>query len=66
MPVTTADDVKDVEMPEWKKRALAAGSDASAAPFGMSWDTEKTISVHEASKKADGDNAHSHDHGHHS
>ena len=49
-------------MPEWKKKALAAGSDASAAPFGMSWNTESTVSATEASEKT-GD-GHSHSHGH--
>jgi urease accessory protein len=59
--VTSADDVKDVEVPEWKKKALAAGGDAAAAPFGMSWNTEESVSATEASKKADG---HDHSHGH--
>uniref|UniRef100_A0A7S3V6B8 CobW/HypB/UreG nucleotide-binding domain-containing protein n=2 Tax=Chaetoceros debilis TaxID=122233 RepID=A0A7S3V6B8_9STRA len=59
--VTSADDVKDVEVPEWKKKALAAGGDAAAAPFGMSWNTEESVSATEASKKVDG---HDHSHGH--
>ena len=64
--VTSADDVKDVEMPEWKKKALAAGkTDAGAAPFGMSWNTEETISATDASKKVEGSHDHGgHDHGH--
>ena len=57
--VVSAEDVADVEVPEWKKKALAAGGDASAAPFGMSWNTEGTVSATEASAKS-----HDHDHGH--
>ena len=51
--VTSADDVKDMDMPEWKKKALASGEnlDASAAPFGMSWGTESTTTATEAHKK---------------
>jgi len=64
-------------MPEWKKKALAANADATAAPFGMSWNTEESISATDASKKVGEaqavaeevvhehvDEAHSHDHGH--
>ena len=31
---------KEEEIPAWKKRALESGGDASAAPFGGSWNTE--------------------------
>jgi len=57
-----ANDVKDVEVPEWKKKAMAANADASAAPFGMSWGVEESTSATEASKKVQ--EAHSHSHGH--
>ena len=60
--VTSTDDVKDVEVPEWKKKALAANADATAAPFGMNWGKEETISATDASKKVD--ESHSHSHGH--
>ena len=64
--------MKDVEVPEWKKKALEAGKnlDASAAPFGMSWGTESTISATDAYKKVENvvsethDHGQSHDHGH--
>jgi len=50
--VTTEEDVKDVEIPEWKKKAISKGmTDASAAPFGMSWDKETSASVTDATKK---------------
>jgi len=53
--LTTADDVKDVEVPEWKKKALAnkdKGNDG-AAPFGMlSWNTEASTSATDAAKKS--------------
>jgi len=62
--VFTAEDVKDVDIPEWKKKALAAGTDASAAPFGMSWTTEATVSATEASEKTDDGHSHSHGHSH--
>jgi hypothetical protein len=56
----SSDDVKDVEVPDWKKKALAANVDASSAPFGMSWGVEESTSATEASKKVQD----SHDHGH--
>jgi zinc transporter ZupT len=40
--------VKDVEVPEWKKKALETRADPQAAPFGMSWNTEGTISATQA------------------
>lgn len=61
--VTSADDVADVDIPEWKKKALAAGGDASAAPFGMSWNTEGTVSATAASETVES-KTHDHDHGH--
>ena len=30
-------------MPAWKKRAMEEGGDASAAPFGGSWNTETSM-----------------------
>ena len=54
--VTSAEDVADVEMPEWKKKALeSGGGDASAAPLGMNWDVEGSKAK---------ETAHDHDHGH--
>ena len=42
--VTSAEDVKDVDMPEWKKKALAAGVTADAgsstSPESLNWNTE--------------------------
>ncbi len=45
--VTSKDDVSDVEIPLWKKKALSKGlDDVNAAPFGMSdWKTETSISA---------------------
>eukprot|EP00979_Chaetoceros_neogracilis_P007791 scaffold1674_cov284-Chaetoceros_neogracile.AAC.9 len=60
--VTSTEDVNDVEVPEWKKKALATNADASAAPFGMKWGTEESVSATNASKKVD--ESHSHSHGH--
>lgn len=34
---------KKEDMPAWKKRALEAGGDASAAPFGGSWGAESSM-----------------------
>ena len=66
--MTTAEDVKDVEMPAWKKRALEGNADASEAPFGMSWGQEATVSATAASEKTEtGSHSHSshdHEHGH--
>jgi len=66
--VTNEDDVKDVDMPAWKKRALEQGigntdADAKAAPFGMAgWNAEASVSASDAAKSKD--DGHSHDHGH--
>jgi len=71
--LTDAKDVKDVEIPAWKKKALEnANLDANAAPFGMtSWNMEASTSATEASKKEEAtptdtgcDDGHSHEHGH--
>ena len=62
--ITSADDVADVEVPDWKKKALAADADANAAPFGMNWGAEATVSATEASKKVEESHSHTHDHGH--
>ena len=45
--VTSKDDVADVEIPLWKKKALSKGlDDVNAAPFGMSdWKTEASVSA---------------------
>ena len=67
--------MKDVEIPEWKKKALAAGNnDAQAAPFGMTnWSNEASVSAtaDSASNKQEHhhehhshSHSHSHDHGH--
>ena len=48
--LTTANDVKDVEVPEWKKKALEKGGDATAAPFGMSWNVEESVSAKDSPK----------------
>lgn len=51
--ITSKEDVKDIEVPEWKKRALQAeATDPQAAPFGMSWNKEGTISATEAHREA--------------
>eukprot|EP00978_Attheya_sp_CCMP212_P038359 scaffold189266_cov52-Attheya_sp.AAC.3 len=78
--VTTAEDVKDVPVPQWKKDALAKGGagDTTAAPFGMSWDVEaKTAAtpaaaptpaappaVADTSHDHKHEHSHGHDHGH--
>jgi len=62
--VTSADDVKEVDVPEWKKKALAANADATTAPFGMKWDTEESITASAAAKKVEDAHSHSHGHGH--
>jgi hypothetical protein len=33
----------DVDEPEWKKRARESGADATAAPFGGTWNTESSL-----------------------
>lgn len=47
MPLTTPDDVKDMPIPEWKRKALQimTHSSANAAPFGGSWELESSLSV---------------------
>jgi hypothetical protein len=63
--VVTADDVKDVEVPEWKKKALQQDSaEAAAAPFGLSWTTEASTTASNAHEKPHSAETH-HDHGHH-
>jgi len=55
----------DVEIPEWKKKALAKGLGADAAPFGMtSWNMEASTSATDASKEHESGHDHGHDHGH--
>ena len=36
---------EDDDMPAWKKRALEAGNDPSAAPFGGNWHAESSLSA---------------------
>ena len=64
--MTTTEDVADVEVPEWKKKALAQNLDANAAPFGMTgWDTEASTSATDATaSKANDAHSHEHSHGH--
>ena len=71
--VTSSDDVADVDIPEWKKKALKEGLDANAAPFGMNdWNMEASTSATSASAAkgadesaaADGGHSHEHSHGH--
>jgi len=71
----TPDDVKDVEMPLWKKRALELGSaeSSSVAPFGGSWNTEASVAAtskplkltdteHSHADKHEHAHGHAHDH----
>ena len=63
--LTTANDVKDMEVPEWKKKALEkGGGDATAAPFGMSWTTEGSTSAtaRDAKRQKNHDHGHTHEH----
>jgi hypothetical protein len=75
--LTKPDDVKDVPLPEWKKKALAtAGVSTTAidAPFGGSWSTEATVaataetstpsSSNSNSMPTHSDHSHDHSHGH--
>jgi hypothetical protein len=66
--VTTAEDVKDVPVPQWKKDALAKGAgDTTAAPFGASWDVEANTAAIPApapAPPADMSHNHKHSHGH--
>ena len=56
--VTTAEDVKDVEVPEWKRRAVASKVDASSAPFGMSWNKEGSVSITDTSSQSQDSHEH--------
>ena len=62
--LTNADDVKDVPLPDWKKKALASAgtTNADAAPFGGSWNVEASVAASDAPTPAPSD--HSHDHSH--
>lgn len=62
--VTTADSVAHVPVPEWKKKALAAGAGAESAPFGGSWNMENSMAIpSEAKEEVKGhDHGHSHEH----
>jgi hypothetical protein len=73
--LTKPDDVKDVPLPEWKKKALAtAGATTTAvdAPFGGSWSTEAAVAATTAEKTTPScssipthsDHSHEHSHGH--
>jgi hypothetical protein len=63
--VVTADDVKDVEVPEWKKKALEQNSNTEAAPFGLSWTAEKSTTATEAHEHNEVEHdEHHHDHHH--
>jgi len=61
--VVTEEDVKDVEVPEWKKKALQQNANAEAAPFGLSWNTEAATTATDAHEKQ-ADHHHDH-HSHH-
>ncbi len=62
--VTSSSDVAGVEVPEWKKKALAKGLAADAAPFGMTdWNMEASTSATDAATATD-DHEHSHEHSH--
>lgn len=41
----------DDEMPAWKRQALEAGSDPTAAPFGGTWDTGSSLSASDGGVK---------------
>mmetsp|Transcript_62141 Transcript_62141/g.72670 ORF Transcript_62141/g.72670 Transcript_62141/m.72670 type:complete len:689 (-) Transcript_62141:16-2082(-) len=47
--ITTAEDVKNIPMPAWKKRALAQQepqkAEENSAPFGGSWNIESSLTV---------------------
>lgn len=47
IPLTTPDDVKDMPIPDWKRKALQlmTHSSANVAPFGGSWELESSLSV---------------------
>ena len=76
--VTSSDDVADVAVPEWKKRALDKDLNANSAPFGMSdWNTEASTSATDAvavavavttkpetAKEDSGSHSHEHAHSH--
>lgn len=73
--LTKPDDVKDVPLPEWKKKALATAATAAtsdAAPFGGSWTTEATVAATAKTSAPSGghttahthvDHSHGHSHG---
>jgi hypothetical protein len=59
--------VADVDIPEWKKKALKENLQADAAPFGMTnWNVEASTSATNAANEQAGkeDHGHSHEHGH--
>ena len=73
--LTKPDDVKDVPLPEWKKKALATTGTAAAsdaAPFGGSWTTEAVVAATAEASEPSGDttahthddHSHNHSHGH--
>lgn len=65
--VVTEDDVKDVEVPEWKKKALqqSATEAHAAAPFGLSWNAEASTTATDAHEKHSTETHHDHHHHHH-
>lgn len=73
--LTTPDDVADVDVPEWKKKALGQGKDdgtSAASLMGLNWNVEDTSSAatNKAKKEVvhedhhDGHHHHAHEHGH--
>ena len=47
--MTTEDDVKDVPVPDWKKKALEKKLDPTTVPIGdLSWNTEASASAAES------------------
>ena len=65
--VVTAEDVKDVEVPEWKKKALQQHTTSETAPFGLSWSAESSTTASDARQKhtAESETHHNHRHEHH-
>lgn len=65
--LTSPDDVADVDVPEWKKKALGDGTDAAAANsaslLGLNWNVEETRS--DTTKPNEAVHHHHEDHGHH-
>ena len=37
------EDAEDDNVPAWKKRAMEAGGDSDAAPFGGTWGAESSL-----------------------